>query len=959
MPVRDTYFAPFRLDAEGGRLWNGGRELAIRPKTLAVLRHLVANPGRLVTSAELVHAVWADSHGSAPLVKGCVREVRRLLGDDAAAPRYVATVGRRGYRFIAPVEDVARTRAAAWALDGGDAPFVGRRAELEYLDACLDAAAAGARQMLFVGGEPGIGKTTLVGRFLAAAVDRRGLAVARGQCVEHYGAGEPYLPVLQALAALCRDAGGERALAVLDRHAPTWLAQMPQLLPAAERARLGDRVAGTHRDRMLREMCDAIQALAAEPPLVLWLDDVHWSDPSTVDLISSLAIRRERARVLVIATYRPADVVVSGHPLGPARRALLASGHARDLALGALGGADVASFLARRFPRGALPTALGAMLVDVTDGNPLFLRAVVDELVAQRRLVEEEGCWRLQGRVDELGDVLPENLRHLIERQVERLGDDDQRILEAGSVAGRAFAAGAVAAALDLDGDAVDERLQALAGSAGLVEPRGLDSPPHRATSGRHHFVHALHRRGLYGRLAPARRARLHRRLGEAQEAAWGDRSDEIAAELALHFDRGGDAARAIRFLRVAAENAGRRLADAEVIAHVTRALELVPHLPRRAQAVEELRLQIALALVLTTNRGDAAPEVERTYRRAVDLCARVESRPELYPMLRGLQRLTLVRADVARAMTLARKGVAMARKSGASEDLLEAHLALGVTCLYAGQLARARAALTRALRVPRPADRWPLAAWMQDPAVAARAHLAVLAWLAGTEPAMRAQLAAMEREADGIGHPFSRAFARASTASALQMTGDAAGVRDAADELLALSTAHGFSLLVARGRCLRGWAIAVGDGDARGIDEIRAGLEQWRASGAKYLVAYHLGLLADAERVLGRHGEALRTVEDALAMVRRTGERWWQPELLRLAGEIRGALAARTRGIASARNRRAGLAALRQAAALARRQGARGCAERARASAEQLRSASAGAGRARRRRAPRRRARA
>ena len=404
------------------------------------------------------------------------------------------------------------------------------------------------------------------------------------------------------------------------------------------------------------------------------------------------------------------------------------------------------------FPPSELPPALGATVLEITDGNPLFVSSLLDELVAQRILAEEDGSWRLRKRVEALGEVLPDSLRHLIERQVERLTDEDQRILEAGSAAGREFSAGAVAAALGLDADAVDERLQALTRSARLVDAQGLDSPPHRATSGRHAFVHALHQRVLYGRLSPARRARLHRRLGEAQETAWGDASDEIAAELALHFERGGEAPRAIRFLRVAAENAARRLAGTEAIAHLTHALGLVDRLARRDRPLEELRLQMALGLMLMNSRGYGAPEVDRTYRRAADLSGRIENRPGLYRTLRGLHRITLIRGDIDRAMALARKGVAMARKGGEQEELLEAHLALGVTLFYAGQLAPARAALARGLRLRRAVHPSSPAFRMLDPAIVIRAHLGFLAWLFGEEAEMLEHLAEMRRQASALG---------------------------------------------------------------------------------------------------------------------------------------------------------------------------------------------------------------
>ena len=132
--------------------------------------------------------------------------------------------------------------------------------------------------------------------------------IAHGQCVETYGTPEPYLPMLDALGRLCREGGGDWLVTLLRKHAPTWLAQMPWLLDSADRDALERDLLGATRERMLREMAEAVEALTAEAPLVLVLEDLHWSDTATVDLVSLLARRQEPARLLLIGTYRPVDV---------------------------------------------------------------------------------------------------------------------------------------------------------------------------------------------------------------------------------------------------------------------------------------------------------------------------------------------------------------------------------------------------------------------------------------------------------------------------------------------------------------------------------------------------------------------------------------------------------------------------------------------------------------------------
>ena len=218
----------------------------LRPKPFAVLAYLATHASRLVSREELAQAVWPDTHVGDGLLRGYVRDVRTALGDDAAAPRFIETVARLGYRFLAPVrpaDDVVVPDVLTGT--GNGAPrMVGRAAELRDLARRLALAIAGRRQLVLVTGEPGIGKTTLVDAFLARAIDGRDVWTARGQCVEHFGAAEAYLPVLEALGRLGRLPGGEQLVAMLARHAPTWLVQMPGLITDAELETVQRRVQG-------------------------------------------------------------------------------------------------------------------------------------------------------------------------------------------------------------------------------------------------------------------------------------------------------------------------------------------------------------------------------------------------------------------------------------------------------------------------------------------------------------------------------------------------------------------------------------------------------------------------------------------------------------------------------------------------------------------------------------------
>ena len=259
------------------------------------------------------------------------------------------------------------------------AAVVGRREELAALRGHLGAARDGEPRLVLVSGEAGAGKTTLVEAFLAEA-DGEDPLVGRGQCVEQHGSSEAYMPVLEALDRICRAPDGGALVPLLVERAPTWIAQMPWLVSPAELSRVQGRTVGATQERMLREIVEALFAGAAERPVVLLLEDLHWSDPSTLALLSALARRRDPARLLVVATLRSADAATRDHPVHAAVAELVPRGLAAQLVVGALGDDDVGEYLGARVPGAELPPGVGRALAERTGGNPLFLEKAVELL---------------------------------------------------------------------------------------------------------------------------------------------------------------------------------------------------------------------------------------------------------------------------------------------------------------------------------------------------------------------------------------------------------------------------------------------------------------------------------------------------------------------------------------------------------------------------------------------------
>jgi DNA-binding winged helix-turn-helix (wHTH) protein/tetratricopeptide (TPR) repeat protein len=602
-PARQLHFPPFRLDPSNACLWRGTKAIHLTPKALAVLQCLAERPDQLVTKGVLLDSVWPGTIVGDAVLKVCVREIRKALGDRVGTPRFVATVHRRGYRFIADVTDSEpRPDRASERRPVGSGPttrsryrgpahLVGREPALDRLQRGIEAAWRGTRQIVFVTGEPGIGKTGVVEAFLErVAVDPR-VWIAHGQCVETYGAPEPYLPVLDAFGRLGRETGGDWLVTLLRKHAPTWLAQMPWLLDSTDRDVLPRELLGATRERMLREMAEMVEAMTAEAPLVFVLEDLHWSDTATVDLVSLLARRPQPGRLLMIGTYRPVDVVASRHPLEEVTGELQARGQCQELSLELLGETAVIDYLRERFAGHTFPSELAPLINRRTEGNPLFMVSLIEELVARGRIVLHDERWELRAALQELEVSVPESLRQMIERRMGQLEEDERQLLATGSVAGMEFSAASVAAALQRTPAEVEKLCDDLVHRHLFIRSLGAYEWLDRTVAARYRFVHALHQNVLYRAISPVRRREIHRAIAEREEIGYGDRARDIAPELAAHFEQAGVERRAVSYLRDAADTATRRSANTEAAGYIARALDLVERLPDAERVTGRLAL--------------------------------------------------------------------------------------------------------------------------------------------------------------------------------------------------------------------------------------------------------------------------------------------------------------------------------------------------------------------------------
>jgi DNA-binding winged helix-turn-helix (wHTH) protein/predicted ATPase len=905
------HFGPFRLDLANATLWCAEQPVTLRPKTFDVLVHLVTHAGQLVTKEALLDAIWPETAVGEGVLKTSMNELRKTLGETAKAPQWIATVHRRGYRFVAPVTMVESTtpkedpavRTAPFPAHAsvpdlppapGCAPtpapsLVAREAEVATLHQWFAKALQGERHLGFITGEAGIGKTTLVDTFVTQLAGQAPVWIGHGQCIEQYGAGEAYLPLLEALGQMGRTPDGPQLVALLRQQAPSWLLQMPALVAPAEYEALQRYAGATTRERMLRELAEAVEVLTAVRPCVLVLEDLHWSDTATIEWLAYVARRREPARLLLLGTYRPVEAIVRAHPVRPMVQELTVHGYGTELCLEEWSEAGVAAYLVQRGAGAGVPAELARVLTQRTDGHPLFLVAVVGELIRQGQLRLGPASWTLAGGLDAVTVGVPQSIRHLLEHQVAQLPLTDQELLAAASVAGVEFAVAAVAAGVQHTEEDVEAQCDALARQHQLVQARGTATWPDGTVTARYGFRHALYQELLYERVPVSRRVRWHQQIGTRLEAAFGPRASEIAAELAVHFEQGRDYDRAVQYLRHAAETAVQRHAHREAIAYLRRALELLQAMAEAPQRLrQELEIQLALGPALMVTRGFAAPEVADTYGRARQLCEHLGERQQLFPALFGLWRSAHVRGQLQMARTLGEQLLSFANAQGDPVLFVEAHGPLGQTLCMHGEPTLAREHLQQVVALYEPQRHHALAARCgYDPGVYAHTMEAWVLWVLGY-PAQ-----ALQRSHEALtlaraqAHPFTLALTLVTVVILQHMRREGEATLEHVQAGVLLSTEHGFPYLTAIGTVLQGWELTRVGQVAEGLTQMREGLATLRAMGAEILRPNLLALLADAYGCGGQIEAGLGALEEALVTAEQHAERFYAAELHRLKGDL------------------------------------------------------------------------
>ena len=808
------------------------------------------------------------------------KTTRRLLGG-LFEYRDLGGVEVRGFANPMQAHEVVRSsmvESRFEALRTVTTPLVGRDKELDLLLRRWEQAKRGDGCVVLISGEPGIGKSRLI-QALQERLGDEPHARLRFSCSPHHqdSALYPAIAHLERAAGFRREDIPEQQLDKLEAvlaQATNDLGEATPLIAELLSIPTGDRyppltlTPQKRKEKTLYALLAQIEGLTARQPVLMTYEDVHWSDPTTRDSLDLLVDRVATLHVLVIITFRP--------EFAPP---WVGRSHVTLLSLSRLPRRKRAEMIAYVTGGKALPKEIADQIVDRTDGVPLFIEELTKTVVESGIVTEAGDHYTVTGSVAPL--AIPTSLHASLLARLDRLAPT-RDVVQVGAALGRQFSHELISAVAEMPQQQLDDALAQLR-SAELIFRRGM--PPNAEYT----FKHALVQDAAYDTLLRSRRQQLHARIASALESQFPDVVETQPELLGRHFGEGGFEEKAIAYFTVAGERAVKRGTNAEVIRHFRRALELLQGRPETAERSKaELKVLEKLGPALQAAHGFGAPEVERTYLRARDLCEQLGEPIGLFKALWGLWLNTLGRERFEAARPIADELFTIAHRLDDRALLLEAHHAMCGTTLWVGDPQATRNHGEQGMRLYEREQHRSLAFLFggHDPGVCCRMHSGMALWFLGYPDSARECSRTgmvMARELSHVGTilnelPFEGIIN--------QLCGDAVAVREIAGSLTSLSTEHGFPQWLAFGNILNAWVLAQNRGETP-TARIRRAISEYRRAANELYVPYFLGLLAAIQLTYDELGEGLGTVVSALGLTGGKGSRLMDPELLRLKGEL------------------------------------------------------------------------
>jgi predicted ATPase len=855
-----------------GDVGGGARQeqlaLGETPNLAARLQGLAA-PNTLVISAatfQLLGGFFACQPLGTPLLKGL------------AQPLAV-------YRVL--YESMARSRLEA-ASSTGWTPLVGREQEIGVLLERWAQVKDGLGQVVLLSGEAGIGKSRLVQvlKEQVAAEPQTWLTPCQCSPYHQHSALYPLIELLERVVLRFeREESSSQKLSKLEgflvqyglplaEALPLFAALLSLPLPADCAPLLVS--PEQQKQQTLHALLTILLRIAAQQPVLFVMEDLHWVDPSTLELLSLLVDQGPTARILTLFTFRP------DFPPPWTGRA-----HLTQVTVNRLPRHQAIEVIRQVAHGKVLPPEVVEQIVAKTDGVPLFVEELTKMVLESGLLQEQDERYALTGPLHPL--AIPATLHDSLMTRLDRLAAV-KALAQLGATLGREFSYALLHAVAPWEEGIVHQGLHQLVAAEFLYQ-QGL---PPQAT---YRFKHALIHDTAYQSLLRSTRQRHHQHIAQVLEAQFPETCETQPELMAHHYTEADLMAQAIPYWQRAGQHASDRSAHAEAIAHLSKGLEvltILPDTPERAQ--QELDLQTALGPALMVTKGMGAPEVLHAYVRARELCQQVGETPQLFQVLQGLWFFYLMRMELQTARELGEQLLTLAQQVGDPVLLLDAHYALGNTLNYLGELAAAQAHFAQGITLYDPQQhRARVVRYGLDLGVACRYYAGVTLWYLGyPDQALQRSHEALTL-AQELAHPYSLVGALFFAAWLHQLCREWPLTHERAEAAITLGAEQGFAHPVAGATIFRGCALAernpepgAGQGHVEaGMAQMQQGLAAWRATGAAVLRPYGLALLAKASAKLGQPEEGLSLLAEALAVTNDTGEHRWEAELHRLKGEL------------------------------------------------------------------------
>lgn len=766
--------------------------------------------------------------------------------------------------------------------------IIGRDKEYQEISIAWETVLQTQGQMLSITGEAGMGKTFLVEEFLSSLKNNKSLAIAYGHSSERLAGTEAYLPFLEALIDLLHGQTREIAAQIMKAFAPSWYLQV---MPALTGTNLSHQLTGSKalsQEKMKFEMVSFLQEFSQKRPLILFFEDLHWADISTIDLLIYLgSLKFQGMKLLIIITYRASDMLIAKHPFLSSKAQLQRYNIYREIPLHFLTQTNIEQYLGLKFVNNKFPKEFSTIIYNKTQGNPLFITDLLSYLSDSNIIIQTQEGWLLTPSISEIDGYLPESIRSLIDRKLEQLSEEERRLLAVGSIQGNEFDSAVLARVLNLEPSEVEESLEKLAKTFLLIELiKETEFPDYTLTS-RYRFIQLLYQDVLYQSWKPSRRLSIAASIAQALEEFYGKKANTIASQLANLYETARKFAKSADYYLLAAKNAAKMFANQEVIALAKKGLAQLEPLVDEERLTRELALDIMLGFALSVTKGYAAKETGESFNKAHKICQQLGDNPQLFPIIWGLELYYTVKAQYQISRQYTEKLLRMAQASQNPMELIAAHYALGVTLQFLGEIAIGHQHLEKSILLHE-IEKSNIYSIMYglDPGIYSRFALIRSLLIMGYSQQAEKQLNETLSLVKSSSQP--RNFVRAQMSAIIfsQFHHDAIKAQQLTQECIAHCLKHGLLQEQEWMKVILGWTVAAQGNVDLGISQMKEQMLNLKVESECTFSTFY-ALLAEVLCQSNRILEGLEVAIEGLEMTQRTGETFYQAELYRVKGDL------------------------------------------------------------------------